>query len=219
MATATYKYARATMAIALAGSGDDWDNGGNIYASDDADAAPGAGIADGVYTNYLGARDFGFNLPDDAIVTGIQVRTEKEGTHIKDKSLMLTLDGVNLIGNDLAALTTAWPDTDTKVVQGGVAETWGLALWGSDVNKSSFGCVIAAIDDTVADVPGVDGVEMQLTYTDLTETLKVSGGLSKGRDIYKELDLFMKDKNTAKKMILTLERGIWNIARVSTSLV
>lgn len=219
MTTATYKYARGIMAIVLAGSSDDWDDGANIYASDNADAAPGGALTSGQYTNYLGAKDFGFSLPDDAIVTGIQVRTEKEGIHVDDKSLMLTLDGLTLVGDDLADLTTAWPATDTKVVQGGVAETWGLALWGSDVNKTTFGYAISCISDATGDTPAVDGMEMQITYTDLTEGIVTSGDLKKGRDIYRELDLFMKDKNTSKRMILTFEKGIWKIARTSTSLV
>jgi hypothetical protein len=121
MATAAFAYATATMAIALASSSDDWDNGANIYASDNTDAAPGGVLTSGQFTNYLGAKDFGFTLPNDAIVTGIRVRTEKEGTHVDDKHLFLTLDGTTLVGTDHAALTTAWPDTDAKVIQGTVS--------------------------------------------------------------------------------------------------
>jgi hypothetical protein len=210
MATATYKYARATMAIALAGSSQNWANGANIYVSDNSDAAP-AGLTDGQYTNYLGAKDFGFSLPNDAIVTGIQTRIEKEGTNVDDKSLMLTLDGTTLVGNDLAALTTAWPDTDTKVVQGGITEEWGLRLTGADVNKCTFGCAIACVSDATGDTPAVDGVEIQLTYTDPSETVVTSSDIKRERDIYRLLADFMADKHVTKQFTVLQRNGIHEV--------
>jgi hypothetical protein len=219
MATATYKYARSNAALAIAGSSQNWTTPENIYAGDGNDATTAAGLTSGQYTNYLIALDFGFTLPDDAIVQGIQVRTEKEGTHVDDKSLRLTLDGgVTLIGTDLADKTTAWPDADLKVIQGSTSHGWGLALWGLDVNSSKFGYAIACVADATGDTPAVDGMEIQLTYTDLTETIIMPSALRKGRDIYKELDLFMKDKHTAKRMVITFERCFWKVARISTDL-
>lgn len=210
MATATYKYARDTMAIALAGSSDDWDNGANIYASDNSDAAPGA-LTDGQYTNYLGAKDFGFSLPNDAIVTGIQVRIEKEGTHVDDKSLKLTLDGTTLVGDDRAALTTAWPDADTKVIHGAVDDEWGLRLTGADVNKCTFGCAIACVADATGDTPAVDGIEIQLTYTDPTEVVTTSGDIKRERDIYRLLGKWMADKHTTKQFIILQRNGVHEV--------
>jgi hypothetical protein len=215
MATATYKYARDTMAIALASSSDDWDNGANIYASDNSDAAPGGALTSGQFTNYLGAKDFGFSLPNDAIVTGIQVRTEKEGTHVDDKHLFLTLDGATLVGTDHAALTTAWPDTDTKVIQGGIADEWGLRLTGADVNKCTFGYAIACVADATGDTPGVDGMEIQLTYTDPADSTETSSDLKKGRDIHRLLDKFMSDKHTTKQFTILRRNGIYEITEWS----
>jgi hypothetical protein len=210
MATATYAYARATMAIALAGSSQNWANGTNIYASDNSDAAP-AGLTDAQYTNFLGAKDFGFSLPNDAIVTGIQVRIEKEGTHVDDKSLRLTLDGTTFVGDDKAALTTAWPDTDAKVVHGGTTDEWGLRLTGADVNKCTFGCAIACVADATGDTPGVDGVEIQLTYTDPTEAVVTSSDLKRKRDVYRILGKFMADKHGTKQYTILYRNGVYEV--------
>jgi hypothetical protein len=210
MATATYKYARATAAIAIAGSSQNWANGANIYVSDNSDAAP-AGLTDGQYTNYLLGLDFGFSLPNDAIVTGIQTRIEKEGTHVDDKSLMLTLNGTTVVGNDLAALTTAWPDTDAKVVQGGTTEEWGLRLTGADVNKCTFGCAIAVVADATGDTPGVDGVEIQITYTDPTESVVTSSDTKKKRDVYRILGKFMADKHDTKQYTILYRNGVYEV--------
>lgn len=212
MATATYTYATATMAIALASSSQNWANGTNICASDNSDAAP-AGLTDGQFTNYLGAKDFGFTLPNDAIVTGIQVRTEKEGTHVDDKHLFLTLDGTTLVGVDHAATTTAWPDTDTKVIQGAVDDEWGLTLTGADVNKCTFGYAIACVADATGDTPAVDGMEMQITYTDPTEAITTSSEHKKGRDVHRLLDRFMADKQTTKQISVLLRKGIWTVTK------
>lgn len=213
MATATYKYARDTMAIALANSSDDWDNGANVYASDNSDAAPGGALTSGQFTNYLGAKDFGFSLPNDAIVTGIQVRTEKEGTHVDDKHLFLTLDGATLVGTDHAAITTAWPDTDAKVIQGAIDDEWGLRLTGADVNKCTFGYAIACVADATGDTPGVDGMEMQITYTDPSEAVKISSDAKKERDVYRILDKFMADKHTTKQFTILHRNGIYEITK------
>jgi hypothetical protein len=210
MATAGYNYTRATMAIALAGSSQNWANGTNIYASDDSDATP-AGLTDGQYTNYLGAKDFGFSLPNDAIVTGIRVRIEKEGTHVKDKSLRLTLDGTTLVGDDWAQPTVAWPDTDTKVVSGGVAAEWGLRLTGADVNKCTFGCAIACVADATGDTPAVDGIEIQLLYTDPTEVVTTSSDVKKERDVYRLLGKFMADKHATKQFTVLERNGVHEV--------
>lgn len=213
MAVTGFKYATGTMAIALASSSDDWDNGANIYASDNTYAAPGGALTSGQFTNYLGAKGFNFNLPNDAIVTGIQTRIEKEGTHVDDKHLFLTLDGATLVGTDHAALTTAWPDTDTKVTQGAVTDEWDLTLTGADVNKFVFGCAIACVADATGDTPAVDGVEMQITYTDPSEAITTSSESKKERDIYRLLDRFMADKHTTKKIEMLLRKGIWTITK------
>jgi len=214
MATASYAYCKGNAAIVLAGSSQNWANGGNIYASDNSDAAP-AGLTDGQYTNHLVAKDFGFTLPNDAIVTGIQVRIEKEGTHVDDKVIQLTLDGATLVGNNLAALTTAWPDTDTKVVHGGITNEWGLRLTGADVNKCTFGVAIACVADATGDTPAVDGVEIQLTYTDPSDTTTTSSGLREGRDVHRILGKFMANKHDTKQFTVLYRNGIWEITEWS----
>lgn len=214
MATATYAYCRANAAIALASSSQNWTNGGNIFASDNSDADCVA-LTSGQYTNYLVAKDYGFTLPNDAIVTGIQVRIEKEGTHILDKSLMLTLDGATLVGDDNAALVTAWPGSDTKVVHGGIADEWGLRLTGADVNRACFGVALACISDATGDTPGVDGIEIQITYTDPTEAVTTSSDTKKKRDIYRILGKFMADKHTTKQFTILFRNGIYEVTEWS----
>jgi hypothetical protein len=209
MATATYKFARDTMAIVLAGSSQNWANGANIYASDNSDAAP-AGITSAQFTNYLGAKDFGFSLPNDAIVTGIQVRIEKEGVHVFDKHVYLTLDGAAVVGDD-KKIAGAWPSSDTKIIHGAVDDEWGLRLTGADVNKCTFGCVVACTADATGDTPTVDGIEIQITYTDPSEAVTTSSDIKKGRDIHRLLADFLADKHTTKQFTILERNGVHEV--------
>ena len=210
----TYKYCRDNAAIALAGSSQDWTGEDQIYAAGNTDATTGGGaLTDAQFTNYLVAKDFAFDLPNDAVITGIQVRIEKEGIHIKDKHIYLTKDGATVTGEDKAATTTAWPNTDTQVVHGGTTDEWGLRLTGADVNKTCFGVALAVVDDTTTDSPCVDGIEMQLTYTDPSDTVTTSSDIRKERDIYKIFNDFMADKQTTKQFAILLRNGIYEITQ------
>ena len=214
MAEAAYRFCTANAAIVLASSSQDWANQGNIYASEGNDANVAADLEDGQWTNYLVAKGFGFTLPNDAIVTGIQVEIEQEGEHIKDKHVYLTLNGTSVTGNDKKK-TAKWTNADLKMVYGSTSDEWGLRLTGADVNKICFGVAIAAEDVTTPDIPTIDGIRMQLTYTDPSDSTTTSSDLKKGRDIYRLLDKFMANKCTTKQFTILHRNDIYEITEWS----
>ena len=212
MATATYAYCTANAAIALASSSQNWANQGNIYAGDNSDANTAGALTSAQFTNYLVAKGFNFTLPSEAIVTGIQVRIEKEGAHILDKHVYLTLDGTTLTGND-QKIAGVWASSDTKVVHGGTTDEWGLRLTGADVNKHCFGVALAVYADATGDTPQVDGIEMQLTYIGPSETVTTSSDAKKKRDVYRLLGIFMANKHTTKQFTVLHRNDVYEITR------
>jgi hypothetical protein len=210
MATAAYAYPTANATIAIASSSQNWANQGNIYASDNSDADTASPLTSAQFTNYLVAKGFNFTLPNDAIVTGIQVRIEKEGAHIFDKHVYLTLDGAAVVGDD-KKVAGVWAGSDTKVVHGGTTDEWGLRLTGADVNRCTFGACLACTADATGDTPQVDGVEIQLTYTDPTEVLTTSSDVRRERDIYRLLGKWMADKHTTKQFTILQRNGIHEV--------
>ena len=208
-----YKYCRDNAAIVIAGSSQNWTGGDQIYAAGNTYATTGGGaLTDAQFTNYLVAKDFAFDLPNDAIITGIQVKIEQEGQHISDKHVYLTLNGTTLTGDDKKK-AAKWTNADLQMVYGGTTDEWGLRLTGADVNKTCFGVAIACIADATGDTPNIDGIEMQLTYTDPSDTVTTSSDIRKERDIYKIFNDFMADKQTTKQFAILLRNGIYEITQ------
>ncbi len=85
--------------------------------------------------------DFGFSIPHNASITGVEVNfsysTTASGIDLDDQAVMLLYWG-NLSGSDKSSLTGNYTGTGS-VTLGGASDTWGIGLFPSDVNSSSFG--------------------------------------------------------------------------------
>lgn len=132
-------------------------------------------------TQYLRATNYGFGVPSDATITGIQLEVERhhatggssggpdwdpQQQSTFDRSVRLVVGGA-ITGTDVADLVTAWPVTDTVRVYGGPGNLLGLAsLTSAQANASDFGMVYAARVDL--GTCRVDAMTIRLFYTSPT---------------------------------------------------
>lgn len=135
----------------------------------------------GQISNYLKVTNFGFNVPNDATITGVTVSIERSsntlnGTH--DDSVKLVKGGA-ISGNDKANAALEWPTSDAVATYGSSTDLWGLALAPSDVNSSNFGVVIAAIAD-LASTAQIDYVSITVDWTGSNRPGNVMRHLSTG---------------------------------------
>ncbi len=95
-------------------------------------------------TQWLQATNFGFSIPQNAVIDGIVVEVEKKrsGSAIKDNSVRLIKNGT-VQGNDKAN-PDYWPTSDTYVSYGSSNDTWGLSFTPQDINNANFGVALSA---------------------------------------------------------------------------
>lgn len=145
-----------------------WTNPTNIYASDSTFASYDATGGD-VTTHYLLAKTYGFAIPTDAVIDGIEVTTYRgasdNATHTRaDDSTIKLFYGGSAVGTNQST-GSHWADGGGLKTFGGATSTWGYSgyLTSAIVNSSTFGVGIsAAIEDVEA---YVDYVKMKVYYT------------------------------------------------------
>lgn len=121
-------------------------------------------------TDGLKLTNFGFSLPSDATVVGIEVDIEKSADvadTIKDEQVrLLNASGV-LEGDNKADVDTAWGTSDATANYGGSTDMWGTSFTKSDVEDSDFGVEIRATKGTSTDdvIASIDHVTITIHYT------------------------------------------------------
>jgi hypothetical protein len=149
--------------VSLAGT--PWTSPGNAVASDDMYAM--AALAMTVSSNYLAATGFGFSIPADAVVTGIQVDVERStqgsgfGSVVVDRAIRIIKGGV--IGVTDRSLGTNWPDADAYATYGGPSDLWGETWTASDINSPTFGAAVALM--ATSGSGRVDHIRITVSYT------------------------------------------------------
>ena len=145
-----------------------WFNPGNATASDDSFATVALGV--GEISHYLEASNFGFSIPGGATIDGIVVEFERKGTlgdvilDIKDERVRIVKGGV--VSSTAKSAAALWPTTEETKSFGSSSDLWGETWIASDINNTSFGVVIAAIDNSGEDGTGsVDHIKITVTYT------------------------------------------------------
>jgi hypothetical protein len=102
-------------------------------------------------THYLKASGFGFSIPTDASICGIQVEIEKRagglgiGAWVKDDQVRLMKNGL-IAGNNMAT-AGSWSGSEAYQAYGGstsVLTTWGTGITHAEVNSANFGVAFAA---------------------------------------------------------------------------
>lgn len=148
-----------------------WSNPGNITADDGSNAE--ATASSDVQTHYLKATSFGFSIPTDATVDGIEVTIDRHcdfdslQRYTLDNIVRLVISG-SVSGDNKADTANKWPTTPTTKSYGGASDLWGLgSVSPSTLNASNFGVVLSAdvyqgIVDTHA---RVDYIQVTVHYT------------------------------------------------------
>ena len=101
------------------------------------------------HTNFLAITGFGFAIPSNATILGVQFTVYKFTSNIVvDNSVKLVISGTP--SGTEHALAGAWPQRHSAIfpygqaVYGNGTDTWGVALTPAIVNSASFGMVISA---------------------------------------------------------------------------
>jgi hypothetical protein len=150
------------------GSATAWSNPTRLNANDNSFVTvTGSGTA---FTEALLATNFGFAIPSNATILGIQAsygRYKSAGggaDQIQDNYVKL-IKGGNISGNNNGLTSTNWPTAEAAVNYGSISDLWGLTWTPADINSSNFG-VALVIDGSGASVTAsVDYVQITVTYS------------------------------------------------------
>ncbi len=140
-----------------------WINPTNIYSNNNLFASSNLGML-GV-SNYLQATGFGFSIPEDATISGIQVTVGRysQNGDVRDFSVRLLKEG-SVAGSDKAT-GTYWPGTEVPAVYGGASDLWEVSWTPADINSGSFGTRVSGQNGSFsARVAYVDYITITVTY-------------------------------------------------------
>lgn len=142
-----------------------WLNPGNVTASDNSRATSSI-FAASPTTHILKATNYGFSVPANATIDGVELSVERQqstATDVHDQTLKLLVGGTQ-VGSNKAAVGS-WPTTEASATYGGPTDLWGTTLTPSDVNGSTFGAALQAALTTSNSVAKVDNVRITVYYT------------------------------------------------------
>lgn len=130
----------ASMA-ASTGSGDKaWTGPADALVTGDGDAAATVTVRSAETAQELTLTDWGFALPADATVDGVEVVIRRAaGGSTTDDAIQLVDGGA--LGSPKAA-GGDWPASFAEQTDGGASDTWGASLTRAQVNGSTFGVAI-----------------------------------------------------------------------------
>ena len=121
-------------------------------------------------TDYLDLDQFGFAVPADATILGIELRVTRSktgGGSIRDYRIELLRD-VNVPSfSNLADSVHHWPTSDATATYGNPTERWGETWSPADVNAATFGARVQGTSDGATGTsatPQVDYVELEVFY-------------------------------------------------------
>nr|WP_320025492.1 HYR domain-containing protein [uncultured Acetobacterium sp.] len=136
------------------------------------------------YTEWLKAGNYGFTIPANATITGIQANVERKqvitenvpGTTLGMYDFMacLMINGTIVTTSNIVAdaIPYYWPSNEEVKTFGGPTSLWGLSLTPADVNNGNFGFAIlpkkaylVAGYPYVTAYPWVDYMSMTVYYT------------------------------------------------------
>lgn len=148
------------------GAGLLWSEAANVRCDDNEDGAYASPLAKGQFTQVLKVSDFGFALPADAKVEGIEVvviRKGDVGDGIVDKSVML-MRGNAAVGSDMHS-PDLWDDNWTAAYYGDEIEDWDHIWSIKDVNAPGFGVAISVMGAGVVARPQIDEVLVTVHFS------------------------------------------------------
>jgi Tfp pilus assembly protein PilX len=149
-----------------AGAGAGWPTSpGNIVSSNNQHAS--TTVAGNTQSANLDATGFGFTIPADATITGIQASIERSASHtssIDDQDVYLLLAGATR-GSDKGKTSTYWGTSDQTSSYGGSTDLWTATWTPADVNASTFGVRVKADNDNGSSRSAfVDHIQITVWY-------------------------------------------------------
>ena len=128
-------------------------------------------------SNYLQATDYGFAIPTDADITGIEVMVNRMAeTSVVDNEVRLVMAGTPI--GDNKANSALWPATLGSVTYGSPTDLWGTTWTPAEINSANFGAAISAVRSNNGNNlrnAVVDTIQITVYYAFTTETKVVCG--------------------------------------------
>jgi hypothetical protein len=175
----------ATTAISVPiGSNLDWSNPTNIIAAGSPYATVALGA--GANSDNLQATNYGFAIPANATIRGIQVAINRFGTQslslgYRDQTLYAVKNNVILTTATNKASNTTWPTGATVANYGANNDLWGASWTPAEINAANFGIALSVHSNAVFSTltASVDYIRVTVTYTlpgDIKWYTAASGG-------------------------------------------
>ena len=149
------------------GSGFAWSNTGRVTANDNNYA--NSSINKYKSSEALNATNYGFSIPSNAIINGVQVAIGRYGSgsnSLQDNSVKLIVGG-STQGNNNGDQSTFWPTSGTPANYGSTSDLWGNSLTPAQINDPNFGValVVDNNNNSGSRTAYVDYIEITVTYT------------------------------------------------------
>jgi len=128
-------------------------------------------------SNYLQGTNYGFAIPSDATITGIEVLINRmANTGVLDNEVRLVKAGTP--AGDNKANGVLWPATLESVTYGSPSDLWGTTWTPADINSVDFGAAISALrtnNGNNSRSAVVDTMQITVSFEYTTETEVVCG--------------------------------------------
>lgn len=128
---------------ALPGAKKTWKNIDNVSNSDNAYADFDIGGGTGNYSDYLIARDFGFSVPENVIITGIEVEVERSDAKLNMADYSVRIVKYGVVGLTEQSRGTNFSASDNYETFGSISDLWGESWTPAEINDRYFGVGIA----------------------------------------------------------------------------
>jgi hypothetical protein len=146
-----------------------WSNPGNITTAGSPYAT--ASLTAHATSEYLEGTNYGFSIPTNATIVGIQVTINRQssssggGNSVNDITVSLIKGGT--ITGDNKATTTDWPTSLGTASYGSASDLWGTTWTYADINASNFGVALSAYNQSSFSTrtATVDYMQISVTYT------------------------------------------------------
>jgi subtilisin-like proprotein convertase family protein len=146
------------------GAGDSWSNPTRVVANDNSHTTSNIGNV----SEALNSTNFGFAIPANAIINGIQVtigRFASNSNSLQDNSVRLIKAGA-ATGNNNGATNTNWPTSEAAANYGSTSDLWGTTWTAAQINATNFGVALVVDNENNNDrTASVDYVQVTVTYT------------------------------------------------------
>lgn len=152
-----------------------WSNEGFITADDNNYAT--ANLGNNAVSEYLQATGFGFAIPSNAMINGIQVTIMRQsssngGNNSVDDSDLYLLKGGAIVGTDHAS-GNDWPTTMGTATYGATNDLWGTTWTPAEINAANFGVTLSVLNESgfSSRTASVDYIQVTITYSLPTTTV------------------------------------------------